>query len=283
MSPHTRGLVAALLVAAPVVVGAVYTLLAALGVVGLDGGGGVSGARITAVLSERTVWEGLGWSVWVAAASTSLATAAATVLALFLRGDTASERTARALAVLPLPVPHMVAAVCALLVLGQSGLLSRAGHALGLLSSPAQMPALVYDPAGVGLILALAWKEVPFLALVAFSLVAGRGALLEETARGLGAGRRDVLLRVTLPLLWRGMLPAVVAVFTFAAGSYETAALLAPSDPLALPLLTMERYTSASLRERPDAFVLALLALALAAVAVALHEGLRARWEGPAA
>jgi hypothetical protein len=37
------------------------------------------------------------------------------------------------------------------------------------------MPALVSDGWGLGLIAALTWKEIPFLALVAFSILATTG------------------------------------------------------------------------------------------------------------
>ncbi len=106
-------------------------------------------------------------------------------------------------------------------------------------------------------------------------MLATRGVALEEAARTLGAGPWSIFRRVTWPVLWRGLLPAAVAVFAFALGSYEAAALLAPSDPLALPLQTMERYTDASLARRGDAFVLVLVALALSLAAVAAHEQLR--------
>src|SRR5690606_22513047 len=106
------------------------------------------------------------------------------------------------------------------------------------------------------------WKEFPFLALLAFSVLATRGAALEETARGLGAGPLQVLRHITIPVLWRGLLPGAAAVFTFALGSYEAAALLAPSDPLALPLLIEERYTGPDLARRADAYVLVLVAAA---------------------
>jgi len=132
---------------------------------------------------------------------------------------------------------------------------------------------------GLGYIVALAWKELPFLALLAFSVLATRGPALEETARSLGAGPWAVFRRVTWPLLWRGLLPGIVSVFAFVAGSYEAAVLLAPSDPLPLPLLTYERYTDPDLGRRADAYVLVLLGLGLAAVAVALHEWARARAE----
>jgi putative spermidine/putrescine transport system permease protein len=274
-----RGLLAALLVASPVLVGVGYSLLGALDVVGVGTAGALGLDRVRRVLAEPVVWRATAWSAWVAGAATLLATLAAMLLALVFRADRRLDRAARALAVLPLPIPHVVAAVVGLLILGQSGLLARVGHALGLVEAPAAMPALVFDPLGVGLVLSLAWKELPFLALIAFSVLAGQAAALDEAARTLGAGRWARARRVTLPLLWRGMMPAVAAVFVFAFGSYEAAVLLAPSDPLPLPLLLMERYTDPALARRADAFVLALLALAFSALAVALHEHLRARGE----
>lgn len=275
---HRLGVIAASAVAAPVVVGIVYSLFAALDVIGPAGGGRPSLERIARVLSERSVWEGTAWSVWVAAASTALSVVLAIVLALAFRGRRVVDRTARAVALLPLPIPHLVAAVLAVLILAQSGFLARLAFAAGWVSSPAEMPAMVHDPAGAGLIVALVWKETPFLALIAFTLLARGISELEESARTLGASPGAVLRRVTVPLLWRGMMPAAVAVFAFVAGSYEAAALLAPSDPLALPLLTMERYTSAALERRADAFVLALLGVALALAAVAAHELVSRRW-----
>ena len=259
MSRDARGLLAACLVASPVLVGVAYAAM------------GVSGAEL-GILRERAVWEGVLWSTWVAGASTALALTAAVLLAVVFRSDDRSSRWARVALAVPLPVPHVVAAAGAVLILGQSGLLARMGYALGLLGAPPEMPALIYDRWGIGIIAALAWKELGFLALVAFSVLAIRAAPLEETARTLGAGPAATFRRITLPILLRGMLPAVTAVFTFALGSYETAALLAPSRPLALPLLTLERYASASGARRAESFALVLLALALSTLAVAIHE-----------
>lgn len=280
-SRATAPLLLALLVAAPALVGLGYAALVVVGLVGFTTpASGFTLARLARVLGEPAVWASLAWTLWVAAASTTLATLGAVAVALAFRGARLADRLGRALAVVPLPVPHLVAAAAGLLVLGQSGLLARLGHAAGLVPSPAAMPALVYDRWGIGLVLTLAWKELPFLALLAASVLATRGRALEEVARGLGAGPAARLRWVVWPLLWRGLLPGVIAVFVFAAGSFETALLLAPSDPLALPLLTAERYENAALEARPDAFVLVLLAFGVSAVAVAAHEWARARWEG---
>jgi len=80
-------------------------------------------------------------------------------------------------------------------------------------------------------------------------------------------------------VLWRGLAPAVIAVFVFAVGNWEMAALLAPSDPLALPLLLADRAADPDLARRGDAHVVALLLLAVGVAAVVAHEWARARWE----
>jgi ABC-type spermidine/putrescine transport system permease subunit I len=84
---------------------------------------------------------------------------------------------------------------------------------------------------------------------------------------------------VTVPVLWRGLAPAAIAVAIIIAGSFEGAYLLAPSSPLALPLLTYERYRTIDAARRADAYVLVLLGLTLAALAVAILEWVRARWD----
>ena len=270
------GLFLPALIALPPLVGLGYAVTASLGLIGVAPGGATS-RYLREVIANHTTWAGLGWTLWITTASTFLATLAAVLLAATFRAESKADRFGRIVAVLPLPVPHVVAALSSLLILGQSGLLSRVAHSAGIISTPAQMPPLVYDRLGVGLIFALVWKETPFLALIAFTVLKSRGALLEETARSLGANRIHTFLYATWPLLWRGMLPGIVAVATFVAGSYETAALLAPSRPLALPLLTMERYTDTAMELRPGAFVLAGFTLLVSLAAVAAYGAMISR------
>lgn len=271
---RTLALLGAALVATPVLLGVAYAAASAIGITGI-GATGFSLTRLAHVLGERTVWRSVAWSIWVAGAATLLAVAAAACAAIIFGGRSVIDRTARALAIAPLAVPYVVAGALGLLILGQSGYLARLAYAWGWIASPNNMPALVYDTRGIGVILTLAWKEFPFLALVAFSLIAARGVALEETAHTLGAGRWATLSRVTWPLLWRGLLPAATAVFIFSMGNYEAAALLAPSDPLPLPMLTLERYFALDLSQRADAYVLTLVGLLIGLAAVGVHEWTR--------
>jgi len=268
------GLGAALAVASPVLVGAAYSTLAALGLVGV-GARGFSLSSVRRVLEASETWRGVAWTSATAAAATAVAVALAFLVAVRLR----DSRVGRAAAMLPMAVPHAAAALAALLLLGQAGLLSRVSYALGLTVAPGDFPALVYDRAGVALILTFVWKELPYLTLTSMAVLLTDSRELEEVARTLGATPRQTFRRITLPRLWRGTAPAVIAAFAFLVGQYEMPALLAPSDPTPLSILTFERATDPNLARRAESHVLGLLALLLAALLVFAHSGWQARAE----
>lgn len=267
-------LVAIAVLAGPVVVGGAYSLATSVGLVGA-GRGGFTLATWEAVLRAGETWRSVGWTLMTAGVGTALAFVVAVAV---VRGAGGSQ-IARQLALFPLAVPHVAGALAALLLLGQSGFLSRAAFAARWIEGPAAFPAIVYDRAGVGVTLAFAWKEFPFLLLNAIAVLDSRDRTLEETARSLGANASQAWRRVTWPLLWRGMAPAVIAVFAFLVGQYEMSVLLAPSDPLPLSMLTQERSIDPDLVRRGAAHALALIALLLTMTLVVVHAMVSARDE----
>ena len=270
------GLLAAVAVASPVLIGATYSTLAAVGLVGV-GARGFTLDRAIDVLASAETWRGVAWTFATAGVATTIAGAVAFLLAVRVRGS----RAGRVMAMLPMAVPHVAAALAALLMFGQSGLLSRLTYALGLTSAPADFPPLVYDRAGVSLVLTFVWKELPYLTLTAMAVLLTDTRELEEVARTLGATARQAFWRVTWPQLWRGTAPAVIAAFAFLVGQYEMPALLAPSDPTALSILIYERAVDPNLLRRGEAHVLGLIARAISGLLVFAHAWWRARMEPP--
>ncbi len=264
------GVLLAALLATPVAFGMAYLVLASAGIVGA-GARGATSAPLQDVLADPATWRSLIWSLWIATVSTALATSVAVTVGIVFRGTRITDRIGRSLALLPLPVPHVVAGLLGVQFFAQSGWIARLAHAGGAITVPADMPALIYDTFGIGLIATMTWKEAPFLATVAIALLSMRGATAEEAARTLGASAARTLRLITIPLLLRGMLPAIVAVFVFVFGNFEVAVLLSPSDPLALPLLIEERALDPDLARRAGAHVAALLAFAVAIAAVIVH------------
>ena len=73
---------------------------------------------------------------------------------------------------LPIMLPHAVVALFAMNLLSQSGLLARLLYALGMISGQESFPDLLFDQAGVGIILSYLWKEIPFVAFFVVTLMA---------------------------------------------------------------------------------------------------------------
>ncbi|HYW52069.1 MAG TPA: ABC transporter permease subunit [Gemmatimonadaceae bacterium] len=263
-------LLVAVLLGMPIAAGIGYLIAGASGLAGEDARGAAARA-----LSDPDVVRAALLSLWIATAGTVIALAGALVITLGFGGDGHLDRVTRRIVALPLPVPTVAAAVAILLLLSQSGWISRVATRLQLIATPAEFPALVYDPLAIGVIAAVVWKELPFLLIVALGLQSLRGRALADAARTLGASRLQVLRTVTLPLLLRGMAPSIVAVFVFVLGSLELPLLLAPSSPLALPLLIQERRQALDVAAHGEAYVIALLATAVALVAAVAHEWLR--------
>ena len=263
-------IMAGALLGIPMLVGIGYLIAGALGVVGNAAPGALG-----RVLGDAQVWRSALLSLWIAALGTAVSLIGAVSVALLFSGNERVDRAIRSIAALPLPVPTVAAAVAMLLLLSQSGWLARVASQLHLIASPADFPAIVNDPFAIGLITAVVWKEMPFLTLVALSLQSLRGPAFIDAARTLGASRIQTLRTITLPLLLRGMAPSIIAVFVFVLGSLELALILAPSAPLALPLLIQERRTALDMASHGEAYVIALLATGLALLAVLLHEWLR--------
>lgn len=219
--------------------------------------------------------QGTGGSVLLTFHIALVATAVSTVMgvaaALALRQTRAGRGLAGFLFRVNLTVPHVVAAVGILYLFGQSGLMARLAHAGGLIDRPAEFPALVHDPAAIGILLVYIWKEVPFIGVVVLAQLQAVGRDWEGAARSLGAGPWQCFRHVTWPMIAPGTLAAAVVVFAFAFGSYEVPLLLGQSHPQALPVLAWRLYTDVDLDGRAQA-------MALAVVMTAVSAGLIAIW-----
>ena len=168
---------------------------------------------------------------------------------------------------LPILVPHAVVAVFVVQLLGQTGLLARAGYALGLLEDYTQFPQLLYTPGYGGTILAYLWKEIPFVAYFVLAFMKGISHTLGEAAENLGASPIRSFWEVTLPLSIPVISKAFLIIFIFAFGGYELPLLLGSTLPKALSVQTYLAYTSPDLLQRP-------LAMAMNGVMLLLSVGL---------
>ena len=189
-------------------------------------------------------------SLEAAATSALLATFLGTPLAhLLARGSFRGKGLIAALVDLPLAVPHTVAGIALLFVLGRRTFLgSLSQHWLGL----------GFYGTFAGVVAAMLFVSAPYAVNAARVGFEGIDPRLERVARSLGASRIEVFRRVSLPLAVRGILAGVV--LTYARSISEIGSVLVLAYyPMTAPVKIYTLFLEASLQEASAAAVLLLL------------------------
>lgn len=181
------------------------------------------------VLRTPIYREGLLFSLWLALAPTILAIVVGVPIAALLVRQFPGKNVFGALYKIPLVVPSIVAAFIILVLLDQGGLAHRWAALVGL-----RLPRVVRDPAGIGIIFASAWKNIPFLALIVAGSMAAVPEDLPRAARTLGAGTLTIFFRIQLPLALPGITAAALLVFITGLGAFAIPNLLGASYPIPL-------------------------------------------------
>jgi molybdate/tungstate transport system permease protein len=227
-----------------------FLLFVVAPLVGLIGGGGVAGIHL--LFSDAELRASLLLTIVAASLSTLLGILGATPIAYLLaRGRFRGRSLLSAVLDLPLLIPHPVAGIALLLVLGRNTPLGSALWALGL-----QITGSV-----TGIVAAMLFVSAPLYVSAAREAFDRVDPRFEGVARTLGDTRWQAMRRVTLPLAWRGLLAAAIVMWARAVSEFGAIVILV-YHPRVASVLSYERFTAFGLKEAlPVAAVLLLLAL----------------------
>ncbi len=245
------GIVAALLVLVPVIGLAARTPWRALG----------------DLLGEPEALDALRLSLVTASAAATLATLTGGPLGwIFARTTGGWIRATRAVVLLPLVLPPVVAGVALLATFGRRGLLGDALDVAGL-----QLPFTT-----LGVVIAQAFVALPFVVLTVETGVRNADRGLEEAASSCGASRWFAFRHVSLPLLGPSVLTAALLAWARALG--EFGATITFAGNVAGETRTLPLAVVTALQADTDT-ALALSAL-LVVVSLVVLVGLRDHWLG---
>ncbi|HKJ11174.1 MAG TPA: ABC transporter [Ornithinimicrobium sp.] len=263
-------LLAAGLTAAVLVLSILTLVLTATGLMPLVGTPGATLRAFDAVRGDLLL--AVRESLVIATSSTVLAGAIGMSVALVALASPGGSRLLAATTTAPVPVAHIVAAVSFALLLSDAGLANRLS---GL--DTASWPPLVAGPWPVASVATFAWKESAFVALVVTASLGPAVRDYSEVAALLGAGWRERVRYVLLPLALPALGAACAIVFLFTLGSYEVVWLLGQAYPEPLPVTAYRLFTSLDLQARPQAAAVALTTVGLAMAAAVASVGVLRR------
>jgi molybdate/tungstate transport system permease protein len=246
---HGRITHAVVSVGAALLASALLLFLAApiLTLVAEGGGDGLRRLTIDAELRSSLLLTGL-----TATAATLLGILGGTPLAWALaRKEFPGRAALAALLDLPLLIPHPVAGIALLLILGRESAVGGAALDMGL--------RIVGSP--IGIVAAMLFVSAPLFVSGAREAFAKVDPRYEGVARTLGDSPWDAFRRVTLPLAGRGLLASAVVMWARAVSEFGAIVILT-YNPKVASVLSYDRFTSFGLTEAlPVAAALAILAL----------------------
>lgn len=228
------------------------------------------------VFANPVMLQSIGYSLWIAAVSSVVASVLGTVLCFLIVSTGKAKSSFASLMKLPILIPPLIVAVFMISIFSQTGIVARVFFQLGLISSPEHFPALLFHPNGIGVILGYLWKEIPFVCYFVMTMMGNITETLEQTAMGLGATRWKSFLYITLPLCKPTILNSFFIIFAFSFGAFELPFLLGATLPKALPVMAHLEYTHPDLLHRPYAMVLNTVMMAICFfVSILYYRGMK--------
>ncbi|WP_183398690.1 ABC transporter permease [Kaistia hirudinis] len=194
-------------------------------------------ASYAKVFGDPRYLAGLRTTLYYGAMAVLVDLVVAIPLALALGRSFVGRKLFNGLYKIPLAVPGIVVAFAMLTLLEQGGFLSRVLHLVGL-----SLPRLVRDPWGIGVIAAMAWKDIPFMTLIIVGSFAAVPEELLHAARAFGASPLRAFLKVRLPLAMPGITAAILLSFIRSTGSFVIPDVLGASYPLPLSVLMYQAF-----------------------------------------
>ena len=231
-------------------------------IVGIVSAGGARG--LAGLGSDHELRASLFLTAVTATVATILGVVGATPLAYLLaRRSFRGRAIVSALMDLPLVIPHPVAGIALLLVLGRGSPVGGALYAAGLRVAGS----------ATGIVCAMLFVSAPLYVSAAREAFARVDARYESVARTLGDDAWRAFRRVTLPLSARGLTAAAVVMWARAVSEFGAIVILT-YNPKVASVLSYDRFTSYGLSEAlPVAAVLVLFALVPLAALRALRAG----------
>jgi molybdate/tungstate transport system permease protein len=231
-------------------------------VVGLVGSGGARG--LAALANDGELRASLALTVGTATLATLLGVLGGTPVAYLLaRRSFRGRAVLAALMDLPLVIPHPVAGIALLLVLGRGSPVGGALYEAGLRVASS----------ATGIVCAMLFVSAPLYVSAAREAFGRVDARYESVARTLGDDAWRAFRRVTLPLSARGLTAAAVVMWARAVSEFGAIVILT-YNPKVVSVLSYDRFTSYGLEEAlPVAAVLVLFALIPLAALRALRHG----------
>ncbi|MDO1584907.1 ABC transporter permease [Rhizobium oryzicola] len=189
------------------------------------------------IFTRASTLRGLSTSIYYGTMPVLLSLTLSVPLSLLLRRSFLGRKLFSGLYKLPLAVPGIIVGLMVIVVFERGGFFDRLLAPIGF-----TLPKLVRDDWGIGVILAGAWKQVPFMTLIITSAFAAIPEDIRHAARSLGASRLKTFLFVDIPLAMPGITAAILLTFIGSMSSFAIPDIVGPPTARPLSVLMVQEF-----------------------------------------
>ncbi len=230
------------------------------------------------LLSDPTFLVSLGYTFYIAIGSTLLSVVMALILSMGIRKPFKGKNFTLFTYQFPLPIPHLISGIAMFFMFTQSGFISRALNAIGLVTDPADFPEIIYGSSALGVIFSMAWKFTPFVGVALLAILQTSGTQYEDAAISLGASPWKRFWYVLFPIMIPSISTSSILCFAYAFSSYEIPFLLGSVYPRTLAITAYEKYSNIDISVRPQAMAMAVIITIVVMVVVVLYRKLLSKY-----
>lgn len=246
----------------------IYALLYSFGMVGVVNNGFTTQFWET-VITSGEFFKSFAYSAVIAAISVVISVSFALWLTLKFRQEF-DKKFLSYIIYLPLAIPGVVAAFFTYQLFSKAGFFSRFAFQLGWIQEARFFPDLVNDQLAIGIIITFITVVVPFFLLLFLNVYKNeRIQELSELSASLGAKPKQILWRISLPVILHKTWVLIVLYFIFLLGAYEIPLILGQESPQMLSVLIireLKQYDLSKISEGYVAAVIYTVVVSLAAV-----------------
>ncbi len=218
------------------------------------------------VLSDINFYKALIYTIYLSVVPTIMSVFFGTTMAIYVFLNDKKHKKSIGFSKIPIITPYFVYTFIVIILLMQTGLISRIFYLFNIIDSPKDFPLLIYDSYGIGILITYILKQTPFVFLIIITALSKFDRKYIDVSINLGASALYTVKKVILPSIKHSIFTSSLLCFAFNFGSFEVPYLLLSPNRETLPILAYKQYISSDILKRPYSMVINSLILAISII-----------------
>lgn len=213
------------------------------------------------------------YSLYIAITSTIIATYLGVRLAYHMlqAKEGLMKRITRGVLQMGMILPYLYMVFLVMLSISKSGIVSRLFMNLNIINDIAQMPSLLYNQSGFGIIFVFVLKGLPFVTLFTLNYMSGISRDYENLGKTLGCHQKQIRKLVYIPMSKDVIIWVSCIILAYDLGSFEVPYILGALRSVTLSSKLYSMYLSPDILGIPLTMAMTLILFVVGVTSISLY------------